>query len=86
MTAVDNGATKTQKPNARTTSPGKKVVQYEPPTEGRARNARPHPASDDPTINGSFAPYRVMRPPAQRETRKSRTGNGTMAAPAAVGV
>src|SRR5215470_6141805 len=84
MTTVVRGATLTLIPKPRTTNAGKNVVQYDPPIEGTANSAKPVAAIIGPTISGSFEPYRVTRPPDQRERKNMSRMRGSAAAPAAV--
>ena len=71
-------------PRPRTTTAGKKVVQYEPPIPGLRKSAKPDAATSDPIVSGSLAPYRATRPPDQRESTNISRIRGSNAAPACV--
>src|SRR5258705_13992342 len=86
ITVVVSGATVTAMPRPSTTTEGKNVAQYAPPIPGRAYNARPTAAIEGPTVSGSRLPTRATNPPDHRESANMISGNGSSAAPAAVGV
>jgi len=64
ITVVVSGATLVAMPSPRTTTAGKKVVQYDPPTAGRANSANAAAAISGPMMSGRRAPYRLTSPPA----------------------
>src|SRR5579863_7191382 len=66
MTSVVKGATLTVIPRPNVSTAGKYVVQYDPPTPGRRKRAKPPAAIKGPTMRGLRDPYRAARPPAQR--------------------
>src|SRR4249919_3136115 len=84
MTVVVSGATTIAMPMPRIVTAGKNVVQYEPPTPGRAYSANPSAAIKGPTVSGSRLPTRVTKPPDHRPSTNMITGNGSSAAPAFV--
>src|ERR1700751_4421712 len=85
MTRVVNGATLTVIPNPSRSTAGKYVIQYDPPTPGRAKRTKPPAATRGPMMRGFRGPYRSTRPPAQRESRNINSTIGKVAAPARVG-
>src|SRR4029077_20791400 len=85
ITVVVSGATVIAMPNPSTTTAGKNVVQYEPPIPGRAYSTRPSAAVAGPMVSGRRPPTRATRPPDHRDSANMITGNGSSAAPAAVG-
>src|SRR5947207_12987757 len=85
ITVVVNGATLIAMPRPSTTTAGKKVVQYLPPTPGLTKRANPIPAMIGPMTKGRREPYRLTNPPDQRESKNMIKMNGSDAAPAAVG-
>ena len=56
ITVVVSGATLMAMPTPSTSTAGKKVLQYEPPTVGLAKRAKPAAATNGPTISGRLAP------------------------------
>src|SRR5712691_10439303 len=76
ITVVVSGATVIAIPNPSTTTAGKNVVQYEPPTPGRAYNPRPSAATAGPSVSGSRLPTRPTRPPDHRDNANMINGNG----------
>ena len=84
ITVVVSGATVTTIPNPSTTIAGKNVVQYCPPTPGRASNANPAAATIGPATSGPFDPYRSTSPPAHLDSTNMIEISGSNAPPAAV--
>src|SRR5215470_2517745 len=84
MTTVVRGATLTAIPKPRTRNAGKKDLQYEFPTPGTAKRAKPAAAMSGPMIKGGFAPWRVIKPPDQGERKNIIRIRGRAAAPVAV--
>src|ERR1700749_1363625 len=64
ITRVVRGATLTVIPNPNMSTAGKYVVQYDPPTPGRAKRTNPPAVTRGPMTRGFRGPYRSTRPPA----------------------
>src|SRR5581483_7035023 len=85
ITVVVKGATLMASPTPSTTTAGKKVVQYLPPSFGRMKSANPSAATIGPTTKGQREPYFFTNPPDQRDKPNMIRMKGSDAAPALVG-
>ena len=72
-------------PTPSAVSPGKKVVQYEPPTPGIARSTNAAAVSADPVTIGRRGPTRATSCPDHRLRRDTHATRGKRDAPAAAG-
>jgi hypothetical protein len=70
ITVVVSGATQIAMPRPSTTTAGKKVVQYIPPTLGKMKRPNPAAATRGPITSGSFAPTLSTSPPTSATTKR----------------